>query len=96
MVDSWRIISMEELYEYFYVDNTIFVKIKFPTRRWGHVYSKTSTTNHSYLVNALERLKVDGFDVKIKLEKKNNNGKFYQILINNHLESINNIINQDS
>lgn len=90
MGNNWRIISMEELYEYFYVENNVFGKVKFPTRRWGQVYSKTSTTNHSYLVRCLEKLKVDCFDVKIKLEKKNNNGKFYQILINNHPESINN------
>ena len=68
----------------------MFGKVKFPTTRWGQVYSRTSTTNHSHLVESLEKLKTDGFDVKIKLEKKDNRGKFYQILINNHPESINN------
>lgn len=37
---NWRIIDMDELYDYFHKDETCFIKPKFPTRRWGHVYTK--------------------------------------------------------
>lgn len=89
MKDNWRTLSMIELYEYFNSDDTTFVKPKFPTRRWGHVYTKTSTTNFKSLNNTLFRLREYGFEVKIEVEKENQMGKYYQIKIKNQVNNIN-------
>lgn len=84
--ESWRVIDMEELYDYINKDSeqTMFIKPKFPTRRWGNIYTKTSTTDIKQLNTVLRKLRDDGFDVRKKLEKDNNLGKFYKIEINNH------------
>lgn len=87
---NWRIIDMDELYDYFHKDETCSIKPKFPTRRWGHVYTKISTTNIVEVNKSLKLLKEDGFDVRKRLEKKNNIGKFYMIEINSETKLINN------
>ena len=69
-------------------EQNTFIKPKFPTRRWGNVYTKTSTTDIKLINSSIENLKIDGFDVRKNLEKKNNLGKFYQIQINNHPNKI--------
>lgn len=88
--ESWRVINMEELYDYINKDREekTFIKPKFPTRRWGQVYTKTSTTDVNQLDKILNKLREDGFDVRKKLEKENHIGKFYQIEINNHTNRI--------
>jgi lipocalin len=88
--ESWRIIDMEELYDYINKDRDekTFIKPKFPTRRWGQVYTKTSTTDVRQIDSVLGKLRDEGFEVRKKLEKENQMGKFYQIEINNHTDRL--------
>jgi hypothetical protein len=71
--DSWRVIDMEELYDYINKDKDekTFIKPKFPTRRWGQVYTKTSTTDVRQIDIVLGKLRDEGFEVRKKLEKEN-------------------------
>ena len=84
--ENWRVIDMEELFDYTNKDREqkTFIKPKFPTRRWGQVYTKTSTTDVKQINSILGKLRDEGFDVRKTLEKENNLGKFYQVEINNH------------
>ncbi len=88
--ESWRVIDMEEIYDYINKDRDekTFIKPKFPTRRWGQVYTKTSTTDVRQLDVVLNKLRDEGFYVRKKLEKENQMGKFYQIEINNHTDRL--------
>ena len=88
--ESWRVIDMEELYDYLNKDRDekTFIKPKFPTRRWGQVYTKTSTTDVKQINSVLGKLRDEGFEVRKKLEKENHIGKFYQIEINNHTDRL--------
>ena len=81
---------MDELYGYINRDKDpkTFVKPKFPTRRWGHVYTKDSTTDVASLNKMLKQLKDEGFNVRKKKDKENNLGKFYKIEIKNNPDSI--------
>ena len=90
LINDWRVIDMEELYDYLNKDRDekTFIKPKFPTRRWGQVYTKTSTTNVRQINTILGKLSDEGFEVRKKLEKENNIGKFYQIEINNHADRL--------
>jgi len=83
-VSNWRIISMEELFDFVNrdKDRSTFAKPTFPTRRWGNTYTRTSTTDFKQINSILEELKLNGFEVRKRLEKKNNLGKFYLIEIN--------------
>ena len=78
------------MYDYINKDSEqkTFTKPKFPTRRWGQVYTKTSTTDVKQLDIVLNKLKGEGFDVRKKLEKENHTGKFYKIEINNHIDRL--------
>ncbi len=89
--NQWRIITMEELFDYLNKDNTqnIFIKPKFPNRRWGHIYTKISTTNILEINISLKKLKENGYIVRKRLDKKTNLGKFYRIKIKNN----NNLVN---
>jgi hypothetical protein len=81
MDNQWRTMTMDELYEYSYVNQNTFVKPTFPSRRWGYVYTKDSTTNIKEINDLLARLKSDGHKVRKRIAKKTNSGIFYRIEI---------------
>jgi hypothetical protein len=60
--EGWRVIDMEEMYDYINKDRDqkTFIKPKFPTRRWGQTYTKTSTWNNG-LRNFVGEMIQDGF-----------------------------------
>jgi hypothetical protein len=80
---QWRTLTMDELFDYNNKDKDqkTFIKPKFPTRRWGNVYTKDSTTDTKIINNLLNKLKDDGYNVRKKLDKETNLGKFYRIEI---------------
>jgi hypothetical protein len=80
---QWRTLTMDELFDYNNKDKDqkTFIKPKFPTRRWGNVYTKDSTTDIKIINNLLNKLKEDGYTVRKKLDKETNSGKFYRIEI---------------
>ena len=88
-MDNWRVLTMPELYDYFNVDSTTFIKPTFPTKRWGYVYTKTATTNLKTIKKMLAQLRAINFDVKIEKEKENKQGIYYCIKINNYPKNIN-------
>lgn len=88
---NWRIITMDELFDYInkdFKEQNVFLKPNFPSRRWGHTFTKTSTTHIKQINSLLEKLKADGYQVRKRIEKQNNLGKFYQIQIKNHPDRI--------
>lgn len=89
----WRTISMEELWKYNQTKNTdeislvnkkTFLKPKFPSVRWGKVYTKDTTTDKPAIDRFIKLLKDDGYTVRKRIDKKTNRGVFYKIEIKNH------------
>ena len=78
--------TMDELYDYSYSNQNIFVKPTFPSRRWGNIYTKDSTTNLKEINEILNRLKSDGYKVRKRISKKTNLGIFYRIEIKDNVE----------
>lgn len=84
---SWRIVSMSELYDFLNTEkSSVFVKPEFPTRRWGQIHTKVSTTDKDTLKRALEKYKKVNVKAKITSCVDSNNkykklGKFYKIEI---------------
>lgn len=84
---EWRVYTMEELYDFLNKEkSTVFLKPTFPTRRWGQIYLKTSSTDISVINKGCILLTEAGFQVRKRLdrdamEKFPNNGKFYKIEI---------------
>jgi hypothetical protein len=89
MDNRWRTITMDELYGYINKDQDTFIKPTFPTRRWGNVYTKDSTTNIKDINNILKKLKEDGYTVRKRIDKKNNTGIFYRIDIKDNTSILN-------
>lgn len=83
---NWRTISMEELWSEHnnFNPSSVFIKPKFPTTRYGKVYTKTATTNLQLINLLIEIMKKQGRTVRkrichettLKLKKR---GKFYKI-----------------
>lgn len=83
---NWITIPMEKLWaeQNKFKKSTIFIKPKFPTTRWGEVYTKTATTNIILIDFLIEILKKQGrqvrkricYETTLKLKKR---GKFYKI-----------------
>lgn len=95
--NKWRTISMEELWEYSRTKGTdwvaldsrkTFLKPKFPTIRWGRVYTKETTTDKPTIDRLIKLLKEDGHTVRKRIDKKTNQGVFYKIEIKNHEERL--------
>jgi MoaA/NifB/PqqE/SkfB family radical SAM enzyme len=86
MNNQWRTMTMDELYDYSYVNQNTFVKPSFPARRWGNVYTKDSTTNIKEINALLDKLKEDGYTVRKRIDKKNNSGTFYRIEIKDNIK----------
>lgn len=86
MNNQWRTMTMDELYDYSYGNQNTFVKPSFPTRRWGNVYTKDSTTNIKEINTILNKLKEDGYMVRKRIDKKNNLGTFYRIEIKDNIK----------
>ena len=86
MNNQWRTMTMSELYDYSYSNQNTFVKPSFPTRRWGNVYTKDSTTNIKEINTILNKLKEDGYMVRKRIDKKNNLGTFYRIEIKDNIK----------
>ena len=72
---------MDELYDYSYRDQKTFIKPTFPTRRWGNIYTKDSTTDIKEINVILGKLKEDGYKVRKRIAKKTKLGTFYRIEI---------------
>jgi hypothetical protein len=86
MSNQWRTITMDELYDYSHSNQNIFIKPSFPSRRWGYIYTKDSTTNIKEINNLINKLKEDGYTVRKRIDKKNNSGTFYRIEIKDNIK----------
>lgn len=83
----WVTITMNDLWEKTSIHNTkdsIWIKPVFPCRRWGHVYTKTSTTDKTALEKQMPKLIDIGIKCRKRIckessEKFKNLGKFYKI-----------------
>ena len=77
---------MDELTDYFFNKNqNTFIKPKFPSVRWGKVYTKESTTDIQLINSCLKSLKEKGFLVRKRISNKTKRGTFYQIDIKGDL-----------
>ena len=87
---EWRVITMDELWSYNNKDrqDNVVIRPKFPTRRWGNAYTKTSTTDIRSINDLLDKLKEHGHVVRKRIEKKTKQGPFYRLEIKNHSEKI--------
>jgi hypothetical protein len=66
---------------------------RYPTRRWGNVYTLTSTTDRKTVEHLVEELKKLGYKVKRKLDKEKtlqhkNLGTFYSIEIQESISPV--------
>jgi hypothetical protein len=66
--------------------STTWIPPRYPTRRWGNVYTLTSTTDRKTVEHLVEELKKLGYKVKRKLDKEKTLqhkrlGTFYSIEI---------------
>jgi hypothetical protein len=86
MDNQWRTMTMDELYDYSYSNQNIFVKPTFPSRRWGNIYTKDSTTNIKEINDLLNRLRADGHKVRKRISKRTKLGTFYRIEIKDNVE----------
>lgn len=83
----WKVVTMSELYDFLNTEkSSVFIKPKFPTRRWGQIHTKTSTTDKTVLEKAIEKYKLLGVKVRKRVckesnEKYKNLGTFYKIEI---------------
>lgn len=80
--------TMDEIWEATHESNAsqIFSKPTFPTRRWGDVYTKISTTNKTVINCLIHNMKVNGKQVRKRLDREAMNkwtryGNFYKIEI---------------
>ena len=88
-MNNWRTLTMDELWDFCHKDwHEDMKKPKYPTRRWGQVYTKESTTNINEVNKVIPLLKECGFTVRKRIEKKTNLGTFYRIEIKNHPDRI--------
>lgn len=80
---------MDELWDFLNEGkNTTFTKPTFPTRRWGQVYTKETTTDIAVVNKLIIKLKEAGFTVRKRIDNKTNRGTFYRIDIKNHPDKI--------
>ena len=73
-------------------ESTTWIPPRFPTRRWGHTYTLTSTTDRKVVEHLVEELKKLGYKVKKKrdMEKTLQHkrlGTFYSIEIQESIVS---------
>lgn len=85
MKNEWRLLGMDELYDLLVINqSSVFHKPTFPTRRWGKIHLKFSTTDIDAINKGVEKLK----EKKVKCRKRIDYetmkkfpkwGKFYKI-----------------
>lgn len=86
MKSEWEIVSLEKFQDEVWETNTEIMKItfskwKFPTRRWGNVYKKESTTDKELISKMIEYYKQQGFKIKKRIVEKTNYSTYYSIWI---------------
>ena len=87
----WRVMTMDELWDYIEVPNdlkSVVIKPTFPTRRWGKIYTKTATTDISKINQLITILKAKGLMVRKRkcfetMIKHRNREIFYKIEVKN-------------
>lgn len=68
----WRIVTMSELYDFMDKEtSSIYIKPTFPTRRWGQVHLKESTTDKEVLDRAILKYKEMGIKARKKKDIEN-------------------------
>jgi hypothetical protein len=84
----WRIYTMSELWKLFNEEKNskVFIEPNFPTRRWGQITTKTSTTDIKSINKGIEKLKTLNIKCRKRLCKESMNrfkmmGRFYKIEI---------------
>ncbi|AFF28068.1 gp70 [Sphingomonas phage PAU] len=86
---KWTTLSMSDLWDFIHMHDirtSEFIKPKFPTRRWGQSFTKTSTTCKHSVERISKQLNELRFDTKIVSDKEanvkfKNLGKFKSIQI---------------
>lgn len=82
---NWIILSMEELYVLLNKESSsVFSMPTFPTRRWGQIHLKFSTTDITAINKGLEKLKENNVICRKRIDKESmikypKLGKFYKI-----------------
>ena len=85
MKQTWHQLSMDDLYELLVdKESSVFTKPKFPTKRWGKIYTKNATNDKLAIDRGLSELKKKGIICRKRLcketmQKHPNQGKFYKI-----------------
>jgi hypothetical protein len=95
---NWKIFTMEELWELCTTDEDKkkVIKPKFPTKRWGDITTKISSTDKNSIEKGIKKLKEIGVVVRKRVdhdttEKHKNFGKkFYKIEIKEQKNQNNN------
>lgn len=95
---NWKIITMEELWELCVndEDKKKRIKPKFPTRRWGNITTKQSSTDKNYIEKGIQKLKEIGVVARKRIDNettekhKNFGKKFYKIEIKEQKKQTNN------
>lgn len=68
----WRIVSMEELYNFLNKEtSSVFITPTFPTRRWGNIYTTISTTDKTVLDRAILKYAEIGVKARKRKDKEN-------------------------
>lgn len=85
---TWQTLSMDEIWNELHHDESsnIFVKPTFPTRRWGQVFTKDSTTCKATVKLIIEHYKSTNVKIRKRIDYHNMKkfqklGKFYRIEI---------------
>lgn len=82
MPKTWITIPMETLWKNFHEESKTWIIPAFPTRRWGHVYTKTSTTDVKAIDTVILNLKAKGRVVRKRICREStekHKQKFYKI-----------------
>lgn len=86
-MSNWRTLSMIELYHLLNKEeSSVFSEPIFPTRRWGEIHLKASTTDKKAIERGIDKLKENGDICRKRLCKESMGrfpklGKFYKIEI---------------
>lgn len=89
VVNPWRGLTLSEIGDELYPEggDGVFTKPNFPTRRWGQVFTKTSTTCKMSVEKILKHYKEKGCTVRRVRDEfntkkfKGNLGTFYSVEI---------------
>lgn len=90
---NWRIFTMDEVWDLLNPNGSkLAMKPNFPTRRWGNITTKTSTTDKESLEKAIEVLRQGGMKVRKRIDHeatKKHTLKFYKIEVKGEIKEVN-------